>query len=55
MAFLGLAIHAGASCAITDPTKYTAYLKGCDLLMGRDAYAAKYIKYFRTHPIEKKE
>ncbi len=55
MAFLGLAIHAGASCAITDPTKYTAFLKGCDLLMGRDAYAAKYIKYFRTHPVEEKK
>ncbi len=52
-AFLGLAIHAGASCAITDPTKYTAFIKGCDLLMGRDSYAAKYIKYFRAHPIEK--
>jgi 5-methyltetrahydrofolate--homocysteine methyltransferase len=48
-AFLGLAIGAGATCAITDPLKYTQYIRAADLLLGRDPYAGRYIKYFRTH------
>jgi 5-methyltetrahydrofolate--homocysteine methyltransferase len=47
--FLALAIGAGATCAITDPVKYTQGIRAADLLMGRDAYAGRYIKYFRTH------
>jgi 5-methyltetrahydrofolate--homocysteine methyltransferase len=46
-AFLGLAIHAGATCAITDPMKLTPIIRAADLLMGRDSYAARYIKDFR--------
>jgi 5-methyltetrahydrofolate--homocysteine methyltransferase len=47
--FLALAIGAGATCAITDPIKYTQGIRAADLLLGRDAYAGRYIKYFRTH------
>lgn len=54
-AFLAVAIGAGATCAITDPTKYTLGIRAVDLLMGRDAYAGRYIKYYRTHaPAEAK-
>lgn len=54
-AFLALAIQMGATCAITDPNKYTFGIRAVDLLLGRDDYAARYIKYFRTHPtLEKK-
>jgi 5-methyltetrahydrofolate--homocysteine methyltransferase len=54
LAFLALAAGAGATCAITDPVKYAASLKAVDLLLGRDEYAARYIKYFRAHPPESK-
>lgn len=51
-AFLALAIGAGATCAITDPVKYTQGIRAVDLLLGRDAYAGRYIKYYRTHAPE---
>lgn len=47
-----LAIHAGVTCAITDPMKYGLFIKATDLLLGRDNYAARYIKYFKAHPKE---
>ncbi len=46
-AFLALAIQAGATCSITDPTKLGATIKAADLLLGRDDYAMRFIKYFR--------
>jgi len=52
-AFLGLAIGAGATCAITDPMKYSLSIKAIDLLRGRDSYGAKYLKYYRAHAPEK--
>mgnify|MGYP001025976043 CR=1 FL=1 len=53
MAFLALAMGAGATCAITDPMKYSLTLKAIDLLRGRDSYGAKYLKYYRAHAPEK--
>jgi len=47
MAFLALAMGAGASCAITDPLKLTGFIRAADLLLGRDDYAMRYIRYFR--------
>jgi 5-methyltetrahydrofolate--homocysteine methyltransferase len=47
-AFLGLAIAAGATCAITDPMKLSLTIRAIDLLCGRDDYASRYIKHFRT-------
>ena len=46
-AFLGLAIGAGASCAITDPIKLSLTVRALDLLRGRDDFAGRYIKQFR--------
>lgn len=51
-AFLALGIQAGASCAITDTAKYALFIKATDLLLGRDNYAARYIKYYKAHPKE---
>jgi 5-methyltetrahydrofolate--homocysteine methyltransferase len=51
-AFLALAIGAGASCAISDPVKFTRVMRAVDLLTGKDAYAARYVKYCRAHPME---
>jgi len=47
MAFLALAMGAGATCAITDPMKYTGFIRAADLLLGRDDYGMRYIRYFR--------
>ncbi|HEY5730571.1 MAG TPA: dihydropteroate synthase [Anaerolineales bacterium] len=52
-AFLGLAIGAGATCAITDPMKYTLSIRAVDLLRGRDGYGMRYLKYYRAHESEK--
>jgi 5-methyltetrahydrofolate--homocysteine methyltransferase len=48
-AFLALAIGAGASCAITDPSKLAPVIRAADLLMGRDGYGSRYIGYWRAH------
>ncbi len=48
-AFLGLAMGAGASCAITDVAKMAPTIRAADLLRGRDAHGVRYIKYFRAH------
>jgi len=53
-AFLALAVGAGATCAITDPVKYARLLKAVDLLLGRDSYAMRYVKYCRAHQTEMK-
>ena len=53
LAFLSMAIYAGATCAITDPMKYTLHIRATDLLRGRDANAMRYLKYYRKHPPEK--
>jgi 5-methyltetrahydrofolate--homocysteine methyltransferase len=52
LAFLSMAIYAGATCAITDPMKYSLHIRATDLLRGRDANAMRYLKYFRAHPPE---
>ncbi|MGA2489314.1 MAG: dihydropteroate synthase [Anaerolineales bacterium] len=47
-AFLTLAIQMGATCAITDPAKLGQTVKAADLLLGRDDYSMRYLKYFRA-------
>jgi 5-methyltetrahydrofolate--homocysteine methyltransferase len=47
-AFLALSIQAGATCSITDPLKLGTVIKAADLLLGRDDYAMRFIKYFRA-------
>lgn len=48
-AFIALAIGHGATCAITDPIVLTSTIRAADLLMGRDSFGSRYIKYWRTH------
>lgn len=49
MAYLALAIGRGLTAAITDPTvpEVRTLLLACDLLMGRDEYASRWIKAYR--------
>lgn len=46
-AFLAMGASAGASCVITNPEKLTPIIRAADLLMGRDAFAGRFIKDFR--------
>lgn len=47
-AFLAMGIQAGATCSITDPIKLGSTVRGSDLLLGRDGFSMRYIKYFRN-------
>lgn len=47
-AFLALAMHAGATCSITDPIKLGAAIRAADLLLGKDTNSMRYLKYFRA-------
>ncbi len=53
--FLAMSIAAGATCSITDPIKLGQTIRAADLLLGRDDYAMRYIKYFRTAEKMKEE
>jgi 5-methyltetrahydrofolate--homocysteine methyltransferase len=46
-AFLALGAGAGASTVITNPEKLTPIIRASDLLLGRDAFASRFIKDFR--------
>jgi 5-methyltetrahydrofolate--homocysteine methyltransferase len=46
--FLAMAIQAGATCSITDPIKLGSTIRAADLLMGRDDFAVRYLKHFRS-------
>jgi len=56
IAYLALAIARGLTAAITDPTvpEIQTMLLACDLLMGRDEYAMRWIKAFRkrSQPVQ---
>jgi 5-methyltetrahydrofolate--homocysteine methyltransferase len=47
-AFLAMGAGAGASCVITNPEKLTPIIRASDLLLGRDAFAGRFIKDFRN-------
>lgn len=47
-AFMALAIGAGATCVISDPAKLAGTVRAADLILGRDMYASRYIRYFRS-------
>jgi 5-methyltetrahydrofolate--homocysteine methyltransferase len=46
--FLAMGIQAGATCSITDPMKLGSTVRASDLLLGRDDFSMRYIKYFRN-------
>jgi 5-methyltetrahydrofolate--homocysteine methyltransferase len=47
-AFLAMAIQSGATCSITDPVKLGATIRASDALLGRDLFATRFIKHYRT-------
>ncbi len=46
--FMAMAIQAGATCSITDPIKLGSTVRASDLLLGRDDFSVRYLKYFRN-------
>jgi 5-methyltetrahydrofolate--homocysteine methyltransferase len=48
-AFLVSAMAMGLTCAITDPVKLASTIRATDLMLGRDGYASRYIRYWRAH------
>jgi 5-methyltetrahydrofolate--homocysteine methyltransferase len=46
--FLAMGIQAGATCSITDPMKLGSAVRASDLVLGRDDFSMRYIKYFRN-------
>jgi 5-methyltetrahydrofolate--homocysteine methyltransferase len=57
VAYLALAIARGLTTAITDPTvsEIQTTLLACDLLMGRDEYAMRWIKAYRKREKAKQQ
>ncbi len=54
--FLAMAIQAGATCSITDALKLGSTIRAGDLLLGRDDFALRFIKHFRsTEALREKE
>jgi 5-methyltetrahydrofolate--homocysteine methyltransferase len=47
-AFLAMAMQSGATCSITDPMKLGSTIRSSDLLLGRDDFAMRFIKYYRS-------
>lgn len=47
-AFLALAIHSGATCAITSALRLTATIRAIDLVRGLDNYAGRFISHYRA-------
>lgn len=47
-AFLAMAIQAGVNCPIVDAAKVRGAILAADLVLGRDDYAMRYIKYQRS-------
>jgi 5-methyltetrahydrofolate--homocysteine methyltransferase len=45
--FLGMAIAQGLNCPIVDPAQVRPYILAADLALGRDSYAARYLRAFR--------
>jgi 5-methyltetrahydrofolate--homocysteine methyltransferase len=46
-AFLAMVIQAGVTCPIVDAEKVRSAVLAADLVLGRDEYAMRYIKYQR--------
>jgi 5-methyltetrahydrofolate--homocysteine methyltransferase len=46
-AFLSLVIQAGVTCPVVDVSKVRAAVLATDLILGRDAYAMRYIRAYR--------
>jgi 5-methyltetrahydrofolate--homocysteine methyltransferase len=46
-AFAAMAAFAGASAVITDPAALAPLIRAADLLLGRDAFAARYLAHYR--------
>jgi 5-methyltetrahydrofolate--homocysteine methyltransferase len=49
LAFLSLAIAAGVTCPVVNVAKVKPHIMATDLVLGRDSYATRYIRYYRDN------
>ena len=47
-AFLAMAIDRGLNCPIVDAAKVAHFIQAADLALGRDEYAMRYLKAYRS-------
>lgn len=47
-AFMALAIYRGLTCPIANPEKVTAAVRAADLVLGRDAFAVRFVEYYQS-------
>lgn len=47
-AFMSLAIFNGLTCPIANPEKITEAVRACDLVLGRDDFAVRFVDYFQN-------
>ena len=48
-AFMALSIMNGLTCPIANPEKITAIVRATDLVLGRDAYAVRFVEHFQAN------
>jgi 5-methyltetrahydrofolate--homocysteine methyltransferase len=48
-AFMTLAIMNGLTCPIANPEKITAVVRATDLILGRDAFAMRFVEHFQAN------
>jgi 5-methyltetrahydrofolate--homocysteine methyltransferase len=46
--FVAMAIAAGMTCVIADPTSLCAAIRAADLLLGCDEFAMRYLSHYRA-------
>lgn len=49
LAFLTLAVAAGVTCPVVNVSKVRPHIMATDLILGRDSYASRYIRYYREN------
>jgi 5-methyltetrahydrofolate--homocysteine methyltransferase len=46
--FMALSVYCGLTCPIANPEKITSAVRAADLILGRDDFAVRFLKYFQS-------
>lgn len=47
-AFMAVSVYCGLTCPIANPEKITSAVRASDLVLGRDAFAVRFVEYFQS-------
>ena len=50
-AFMAMAVMNGVTCPIANPEKITSMVRAADLVLGRDAFAVRFVEHFQSRTI----